>query len=136
MIRSIWKHSLLTIPGVGVSLLPKLICPVCWPAYAGIVSSLGLSFLIGTTYLLPVTAGFLAVSAGALGFRARHRRGYGPLWMGLLAAIIVLVGKFQLESNATTYGGIAILVIASVWNVWPRRDTAVAYPLRIEHRTH
>lgn len=136
MISSLWKHTLLTIPGVGVSLLPKLICPVCWPAYAGIVSSLGLGFLIGTAYLLPMTAAFLVVSAGALGFRARQRRGYRPLWIGLLASIIVLVGKFQLESAAITYTGVALLVIASVWNIWPRRTSDVTYPLRIERKTH
>jgi mercuric ion transport protein len=104
-------------------------------AYAGIVSSLGLGFLIGTTYLLPLTAGFLAVSAGALGFRARHRHGYGPVWMGVLAAIVVLVGKFHLESVATTYAGITLLVVASVWNIWPRRRIAITSPLRIERKT-
>lgn len=49
-----WKQSALTIPGIGVALLPKLICPLCWPLYAGIVSSVGLGFLIGTAYLLPI----------------------------------------------------------------------------------
>lgn len=136
MISSTLKQTLLTVPGVGASLLPKLICPVCWPAYAGAVSSMGLGFLIGTTYLLPVTAGVLAVSVGALGFRARQRRGYGPLWMGLVAAIVVLIAKFQLESTATTYAGIALLVVASIANIWPRRTIAATYPLRIERKTH
>jgi hypothetical protein len=40
---------------------------------------------------------------------------------GVLAAIVVLVGKFQLESVATTYAGITLLVVASVWNIWPRQ---------------
>jgi hypothetical protein len=44
-----WKRSVAMLPGIGVSLLPKLICPMCWPAYAGIVSALGLGFLISTT---------------------------------------------------------------------------------------
>jgi len=52
-----WKQSLLAMPGVGVSLLPKLICPLCWSAYAGLLSTLGLGFLISTKYLIPVTAG-------------------------------------------------------------------------------
>lgn len=134
MIRSSWKHTLLTVPAVGAALLPRLICPMCWPAYAGIVSSLGLGFLIGTTYLLPLTAAFLAVSAGALGFRARRRRGHGPLGIGVVGAVMVLIGKFQIESAATTYAGIALLVVASVWNVWPRR-AIVTYPLRMEHKT-
>src|SRR6185436_814844 len=35
----LWRQALLTIPGIGVALLPKLACPLCWPAYAGILSS-------------------------------------------------------------------------------------------------
>ena len=125
----------MTVPGVGASLLPKLVCPLCWPAYAGIVSSLGLGFLIGSAYLLPITAAFLAVSTGALGFRARCRRGYGPLWVGSLATILVLVGKFQLESVVTTYAGVTLLVVASIWNIWPRRMIHVSSPLTIERKT-
>ena len=34
-----WKRSLSVLPGVGISLLPKLSCPLCWPAYAGLLSS-------------------------------------------------------------------------------------------------
>lgn len=49
-----WKHGLLSLPGVTVSLLPKLMCPACWPAYAGLLSSLGLGFLISARYLLPL----------------------------------------------------------------------------------
>jgi hypothetical protein len=41
-----WKQSLMTIPGVGMSLVPKLACPSCWPAYAGLLSSVGLGFLM------------------------------------------------------------------------------------------
>ena len=33
------KQGLLSLPGVGVSLLPKLMCPACWPAYAAVLSS-------------------------------------------------------------------------------------------------
>lgn len=32
-----WKQSLVALPGVGVSLLPKLACPLCWPAYVGLL---------------------------------------------------------------------------------------------------
>ena len=36
-----------------VSLLPKVICPMCSPAYAAVLSSVGLGFLVSTAYLLP-----------------------------------------------------------------------------------
>src|SRR6266849_8884169 len=115
------KQGLLALPGVGVSMLPKLMCPACWPAYAALLSAVGLGFLISTTYLLPLTVLFLAVAVGSLGFRASSRRGLGPLWMGIAAAALILGGKFYLESTPTTYAGVGLLIVASVWNSWPRR---------------
>ncbi len=136
MTSSTWKHTLLMVPAVGASLLPKLICPVCWPAYAGIVSSLGLGFLIGTAYLLPVTAAFLVVSTGALAFRARQRRGYAPFWTGSVATTVVLVGKFRFDSLVVTYAGIMLLVAVSIWNIWPRRVIQVIRPSGVGRRTN
>ena len=120
MIRT-WKQGLLALPGVGVAMLPKLACPLCWPAYAGLLSSLGLGFLISTTYLLPLSAAFLILALAALAFRARKRRGYGPFLLGFIAAAAVLLGKFLWESNPMTYAAVGVLVGASLWNAWPRR---------------
>lgn len=119
-----WKRSLSVLPGVGVSLLPKLMCPMCWPAYSGIVSALGLGFLISTKYMLPLTVAFLAITATALGFRASRRHGYGPLWLGLVAGAVILTGKFYFDAAQATYAGVGLLIAASVWNSWPRRAAA------------
>ena len=116
-----WRSWLAVIPAVGVAMLPKLVCPACWPAYAGLLSSIGLGFLMQTAYLLPLTVAFLIVAVGALGFRARSRHGYGPFLIGVVAATVVVVGKFRFESNPVMYGGIVLLVGASVWNTWPKR---------------
>lgn len=116
-----WKQHLLAVPGVGVSLLPKLACPACWPAYAGLLGSLGLGFLISTVYLLPLTAAFLLLALMALAFRAKQRRGYRPFKLGVIAAGGVLLGKFVGESNPTMYGAVVLLIVASLWNAWPRR---------------
>jgi hypothetical protein len=88
-----WRQGLLALPSVGVSILPKLACPACWPAYAGLLSSVGLGFLISTVYLLPLTAAFLLLAVAALAFRANKRRGYGPFAVGLVAGSGVLLGK-------------------------------------------
>jgi hypothetical protein len=89
-----WKQGLLAIPGVALSALPKLICPVCWPAYAGLLSAFGLGFLLSTAYLLPLTIAFLVLAVGTLAFTAKKRHGYGPFQLGLIAAIAILLGKF------------------------------------------
>lgn len=119
-----WRRAAAVLPGVGVSLLPKLTCPACWPAYAGMVSALGLSFVISARYLLPLTAAFLAIAAAALGFRPSRRRGYGPFWMGLVAAALIMAGKFYFDAAKAMDAGIGLLVAASVWNGWPRRAAA------------
>ncbi len=121
------KRTLVALPGVGVSLLPKLMCPACWPAYAGIVSALGLGFLVSTKYLLLLTAAFLSITLASLGFRASRRHGYGPLWMGTFASAIILGGKFYFELPQLTYSGLGLLVAASVWNSWPQRAAKASF---------
>ena len=116
-----WRRSAAVLPGIGVALLPKLMCPLCWPAYAGLLSAAGLGFLINAKNLLIVTASFLIVAVTALAFRARQRRGYGPAIAGLAASIFIVFGKFYLESPATMYAALSVLVAASVWNSWPVR---------------
>ena len=116
------KQGLLALPGIGVAMLPKLACPVCWPAYAGILSSIGFGFLISAAYLLPLTVAFLTLTLATLAYRAKDRRGFGPFLLGLFAAIGILLAKFLWESHAAIYTSVGILVVASLWNAWPRHD--------------
>jgi len=119
--RSRWKSTVAVLPGIGIALMPKVVCPLCWPAYAGVLSAAGLTFLMEDRWLLPISAVFLLAALAALAWRARARRGYGPLGVGAASAVGVLVGKFALESTITVYVGIAALVVACIWNAWPRR---------------
>lgn len=121
MHKTSWRSTLTVLPGIGIALIPKLTCPVCWPAYAGLLSLLGLGFVNYTTYLLPLTILFLVLAVASLGYRAKNRRGYKLFILGVLAAIIVIVSKFIFVSDLTTYGGIALLMGASLWNSWPKR---------------
>jgi hypothetical protein len=106
-----------------VSLLPSLACPLCWPAYAALASSLGLGFLASSTYLLPLTGALLAIAVVGLGLQAKTI-GYGPLVLGLVSAAVILPGKFLLASSLMTYAGVALLVIASAWSLAPKRFAA------------
>ena len=83
---------------------------------------MGLAFLLNAAYLLPLTVGALVVAVGALGFRARRRHGFGPLAVGLAAALLLIVGKFVLGFDAITYGGMGLLIGASLWNAWPKKQ--------------
>ena len=113
-----------TIPSIGVALLPKLACPACWPAYAAIASTLGLGFLLRAQYLFAITLAFLLLAIAALGFHARQRHGYGPALLGIGSSIVILVGKFSIDSPLTLYCGVGMLLGASVWNAWPQTNTS------------
>jgi len=103
--RTGWSRALTALPGPGVALFPAGACPACWPAYAGPLGSLGL--------------GFLALALLPLGYRARERRGFGPLGLGVVATAAALLGKFAVGSSAILYAGLALLIGASIWNTWP-----------------
>jgi mercuric ion transport protein len=122
-VRDQRKLGLLTIPGVLVSLLPALACPLCWPAYAALLSSLGLGFLTSSAYLLPLTGALLAIAVVGLALRAKTS-GYVPFALGLASAAVIVPGKFILASSHITYVGVALLVIASAWTLVPHRRTA------------
>ncbi len=120
------------IPAAALAALP--FCPACYPLYAGLVSSLGLTAFLDPGAQTGLTLVFLAIAVGALAFRARLRRGYRPLILGIGASLLVLAGKFGLGWNAITYTGVALVVGASVWNVWPRKAAAPASrPGGIDH---
>jgi hypothetical protein len=119
--RGAAARSLAALPVIGAVLLPKLTCPACWPRYAGLLSALGLGFVDYTPYLLPLTAAFLVVTLVTLAHRARSRRGYGPLWLGLVSSGVILLGKFAFGSDVATYVGVGLLVAAAAWNSWPHQ---------------
>lgn len=110
------------IPASGLAALPA--CPACYPVYAGILSALGVTLDPGAH--LALTGGLIAVALGALGFRARARRGYAPVAVGVGAALVIAAGKLVLGSDPLVYAGATALVGAGVWNAWPRGRSAPA----------
>ena len=119
-----WRRLLAVVPSVGAAVLPVGFCPACWPVYAGLLGSLGLGFLMETTFLLPLFAVLGLLALASLAHRARSRRGYGPFGFGTVGLGIALVGKFVLASTPLLYVGLATLVGASLWNSWPQKVCA------------
>jgi mercuric ion transport protein len=114
------RSSVLALPAILVSLLPTLGCPLCWPGYAALLSSLGLGLLASSAYLFPIVAVLLAVAVGALAYGAGRRRRYGAFALSVTATAIILTGKFGFGSTAAAYVGVALLVTASLLNVFGR----------------
>jgi copper chaperone CopZ len=115
-----WKSTLLSVPAIVASVIPSMTCPLCVTAYTALLSTLGLGFLLSSSYLLPLTVAMLAVAVAALGFEASKRGTWGPFVLCLCGSAVILAGKFVLLSGAATYTGVALLLAASIWNLGPR----------------
>ena len=113
-------RSVLGVPAAALTALP--LCPACYPAYAGILSALGLGALMDTTIQTLLSLLFLSVALGALLYKARSRRGYGPFALGAAASAILGFSKFLMGADLITYAAVGVLVLAGLWNVWPRAD--------------
>jgi hypothetical protein len=116
---------LAVVPAGAAAILPWGACPACWPAYAAVLGSLGMGFLLERAYLLPATLAALGLGLAALAYRARSRRGHGPWALWLLGATVLVLGKFVLGWTWLAYGGVGSLLTASVWNAWPARQPHV-----------
>jgi len=117
------------IPGIGAVFLPGLTCPACWPAYAGVLGSLGLGFVNYTPWLLPLTAVLMGAALLPLGLGARTRGDYRPLILGIVAAAVLMIGRFALESDGVAVAGVALFVGASLWNTRrPRKKDDATCP--------
>ena len=119
-------HALVAAPGSVAALLPSILCPACWPVYAGMLSAVGLGFLMQSRYLFPITAVLLGVALYALLPRRRARSRWGPLVLGLVGIAAIFVGKFIFAFAPATYVGVAGLIGASLWNAWVSRTATVA----------
>jgi hypothetical protein len=126
--RSRWRAVAASLPAVGAALLPKLTCPLCFPAYAAVLGALGLEFFDYTPYLLQFTAAFLVVALAVLAVQTRRTGNVRPLLLGITASAIVLIGKFQFESEWLTIGGIVLLVAAIIIGSRTKAISAVSCP--------
>ena len=70
------NRSVLGIPAAALAALP--LCPACYPAYAGILSALGLTVLSDTTVQTALTLVFLSAALGAAPCRSHDRAGRVP----------------------------------------------------------
>lgn len=121
--KSLFGFNLSLLPTIGVALLPKLFCPACWPAYAGLLSSMGLGFFDYTPYMQPIMLGFIAIALTGLFYRASRRRGYGPFLLGVVASGLLMYSKFYIDNDPLMWVSLVLLVMASLWNTWPKTQT-------------
>ena len=122
--------TLAVLPGTLAAFLPALTCPACWPAYAGLLSSLGIGFLWKGPYLMPITVALLGIALAALAHGARQRRGYGPLVLGSVGSVFVIFARFLFHRPWFAAVAAGLILTASVWNAWPKKLARRSCPAR------
>lgn len=119
--RGGWLRSLAAVPGAALPLLPSVTCPACAVAYAGVLSSLGLGFLLSDRVLVPIIVASLVVGVASVAWSTRSHRRPGPLVATLVGVLGVVIGRLVWRVPAVLYVGVALLLGASIWNLWLKR---------------
>ncbi len=119
------KRIFSAVPGLLAAALPNATCPACWPVYAGVLSSLGLGFLMQGTYFYLIIGLLLAVSLLSLSYKSASRRGLRPFALGVFASIGIIAGKIAEWPEVTFYTFASVLLVASVWNNWPIKKSQI-----------
>jgi hypothetical protein len=88
------------------------------------MSALGVGPAINSNWLQPLVVALLFLPVSILLAGARRRRGYGPFFLGLVAAITMYLCKFKLNYEFGVYLSGAALLGASVWNMVPKAQVA------------
>ena len=112
------------IVGAGIAAA----CCLGISAVIAAVGAVGLGFLIHDAYLFPIFVGFIALS-----LCARGHANLAPFWLGLGGAVFGAVGLWLLVTGLypmpwSVYGGLALLVAGSVWDVVNGRRAAACAP--------
>ena len=119
--RTPWLQTLVAVPAAVLPLLPSFSCPVCVAAYAGLLSSLGLGFLLTDRVQRPLIVAFLIVSLAGVGWAARTTKRVGPFVLVLLGSAAIVAGRLVWRVTPALYIGVVCLVAGTVWNLILKR---------------
>ena len=104
-------------------LLPKVVCPLCWPAYTAVLGALGIGFMDYGPAVPWLIAIFLAFTVGGLGRAALRTKQFGPPIVGTAGAASIVLGAFTTGGRNLALAGAVILLFACAWTMraTPRR---------------
>jgi hypothetical protein len=130
--RSRW-NSLAALPAAFLSLLPAVTCPACLGAYAGLLSALGLGFLVRSTVLEPLLISTLLIGLGSILWSTLQHHNPWPLALTLLGNLAVVVGRYAVASQEMQWLGFPLILGGALWNIWLRRRPGPASEEFVAH---
>lgn len=116
-----WLRSLVLLPGAVLPLLPSFACPACIPAYTGLLAAVGLGVVLTERVLAPLIVVFLALGVLSVAWATRSHRKLSPLVVTVTGSLAVVLGRLVWNVAPVLYTGVALLIGASLWNLWLKR---------------
>ncbi len=116
-----WLGTLGSVPAAVLPLLPSFTCPACIAAYAGVLSAMGLGFILSEAVLGPLVLAFLVLSIATVVWSSRSHGRWGPLRVTVLGSALVVLGRLIWDLPLVLYAGVASLLAATLWNLWLKR---------------
>ncbi len=116
-----WLRAVIATPAAVLPLLPSFSCPLCLAAYAGVLSSLGLGFVLNESVLRPLIVLFLGIAVGSVAWSARRHRKRGPVVAAAAGALSIIAGRILWSLPLAVYGGVICVVLAAIWNLVLRK---------------
>ena len=90
-------------------------CSICFLAYFGIFGVAASSAPAYRAWLPPVIGFWLALTIAMLAFQRRGKPRYGPAALGLVGALLLMIGKFAAESQILVFIAVVTLFGAAIW---------------------
>ena len=112
-----WLGSLTAIPAAIVPVLPSFTCPLCLAAYAGVLSSLGLGFVLREDVQRPLMLVFLAFTVASVAWSTRRHRRSGPVAAVAVGSVAIIAGRLVWNVPPVVYAGIGLVVVGVLWNL-------------------
>lgn len=98
------------------SALIAIVCPLCIPALATFLASIGLGFAVSVKFLQPFLIVLLFISVASLAWSVRLHKQWGILPVGIAGAVCIYAGRYVWFSQALMYIGAAFLIGISIVN--------------------
>ena len=106
-----------------------ILCPLCLPAIAALLSSIGLGFVVSTTVIWPVLGFFVLLLLLGLVWGYKRHGNVWPLIIGILGIIAIPAGNYIVMARPLTYIGVAVVVASALWNLTLDKKTISASPM-------